>query len=73
MHSKIPGKITSILNIPKYQHAKIQINLSSYGMANKIKKLDMKWCDTNCHTSKDHSISHNPETQKSQTTYQNAP
>ena len=70
---KIPEKFSSELNIPKHHHAKIQHISSSYDMANKIRKLGKTWCDTNCHTSKDHNISHNPETQKSQTTYQNSP
>jgi hypothetical protein len=41
MHSKIPEKITSILNIHKYQHAKIQVIWSSYSMVTKINMLDM--------------------------------
>ena len=40
MHSNIPEKFTSILNIHKYQHAKIQVIWSSIGMVTKIIKLD---------------------------------
>ena len=73
MHSKNPQKFTFKLFIHKIQHAKIPIILSSYGMVTKIKKLDMKWCDTNCHTSNDQVISHKPGMIKSQTQIQNAP
>ena len=40
MHSKIPETFTSILNIHKYFHAKIQTILSSISMVIKIMKLD---------------------------------
>jgi hypothetical protein len=71
MDSKIPEKFTCILNIHKYPHAKIQLNSSSTSIENKIKKMHKTWCDTKCHTSKDHVITLNPGTQKLQTTYQN--
>ena len=50
MHSKNPQTFTSEPNFQKYQHAKIQLISSSYGMENKIRKLEKKWCDANCHT-----------------------
>jgi hypothetical protein len=58
-------------NTPMHHHAKIQLIPSPYGMANKIRKLDKKWCDTNCHTYIQQLISPKPGMIKSQTQSQN--
>ena len=70
MDPKILQKIMLKPNIQKYQHEKIQLISSSYGMANKIRKLDKKWCDTHCHTHIDQVISHKPSMLKIQTQIQ---